>query len=710
MTVQGKLDSNEIIKRVDSLGYKASHPRSGETDQKDSQDSNFFSFLWKTPNNRLLLASLFLILPGFLLEELLGVSYPFIPFLSITALVLAGYPIFRSAVSAIIISHEININVLMSIAAIGALSIGYLTEASMVMVLFAVGESLEGFTSDKARRSLSGILSSSPKTATLIIEENYRKMEVIVPISELKIGDRIIVKPGERIPMDGNVAAGVSHVNQAPITGESQLIIKKKGDNVFASSTNFDGMLEILISHTVEDNTISRLIKLVEDTQQNRAKAHRFVDKFARVYTPAVVAAAILVAVIPPLLFNQPFLDTPDGQHGWLYRALAMLVVSCPCALVISTPVSIISAISNAASKGIIFKGGASLEELSRVKVMAFDKTGTLTYGNPQVVEIAASGCVQDCLSLRNLQQTDLKPHACEKCLELMSYTAAVEMKSGHPLGDAIVDESKKWFEAGLPYFAESVTSIPGKGVVGIVNQHQVVISSFDHFNQKESLSPEYARRIVENKNNGYTVISIAIDNHFAGFISFADMPRHTIKAAMKSLRKEGIESIVMLTGDHSDTAKQIGEETGITDIRASLLPEDKLDIIRSFQDHKQRVAMVGDGINDTPALSLADVGIAVSGLGENNGHAVEIADVILLNGDLQRIPYAYALSKKTMNTIVANIIFSIGIKLGFVILVLFGASTMWMAVMADMGASLLVTLNGMRLLRYSPNNKDNKD
>ena len=523
--------------------------------------------------------------------------------------------------------------------------------------------------------------------------------EIRVLVTDLRIGDTILVKPGERIAMDGLIAKGQSSINQSPITGESMSVDKGVGADVFAGSINGESALEVQVTRLAEDNTISRIIKMVEEAQERKAPAERFVDQFAKYYTPAVVVVAVLVGAVPPLVFGQPFFPHPsqpleraakplpggEGEQGWLYRALELLVVACPCALVISTPVSLISAISNAARNGVLIKGGATIEALSKIKTIAFDKTGTLTEGQPRVIQVRSANCAQPTLG------------DCEPCTDLLALAGAVERRSEHPLAKAILIAADANHVGDKYPAADSVTAIMGKGVTGSVNGHDVLIGSHGYFDQVMPHDKALCTEIDAASAQGQTPMLIGADGHYAGYITVADAVRETSKQAVAELRAMSVRTM-MLTGDAQATAQHIAEGIGIDEVHAGLLPQDKLDILQSKTANRQSpIAMVGDGINDAPALAAATVGIA---MGAGTAQAMETADMALMGNDLSKLPFALRLSKAAMNTIRANIAFAIGIKLVFLALVLLGLGTMWLAVLADVGASLLVTLNGMRLLR----------
>ncbi len=689
MRVSGDVSRERVVARVRELGYKVVEPEPvAATPNKEGVTSpTFLQFLWQRYETRLALLGALLILPGLIFEEILGQHHLLIDLASLGALVVAGLPIARSAWRALSINREININVLMTIASIGAVIIGAYTEAGMVMVLFALGEALEGYTATRARNTIRSLMEVVPNVAIRLEQHGDHAHEEEINVQALRVGDVILVKPGERIPMDGRVVTGASAVNQAPITGESRLIEKEVGADVFASSINGEGVLEIEVTRLAADNTISRLIKMVEDAQEKQAPAQRFVDQFAKYYTPAVVVIAILVAIVPPLLFNQPFFNPDAETFGWFYRGLALLVVACPCALVISTPVSIISAISNAAQNGVLIKGGVHLEALSGVKALALDKTGTLTEGKPSVVTMRSVACNGS--------------ESCEPCDEMLALATAVEQRSEHPLAQAIIKESAlRQVESRYPA-ASMVTALTGRGVTGSVNGLQIMIGSHPYFDSTIPHTTVHCDEANQDAQKGYTPMMVSADGEYLGTISVADTVRESSREAIQALKASGLASIVMLTGDNNGTAQSVGAQIGVTDVRSELLPEHKVAAVEALQQEYGPIAMVGDGINDAPALATANVGIAIGGALGGSSQAMETADITLMSDDLRKLPFAFKLSQATMQTIRANVALSIGIKLVFLVLVLFGLGTMWMAVLADVGTSILVTLNGMRLLSW---------
>ena len=690
LTVVGDVDAAEVTARVRDLGYDVMEPEEKSLTTAQPGNSNFLRFLWQRTETRLALSGAILVLPGLILGEILGFDWWWINVLSLAAMLAAGIPIVRSAWSNLRINHAIDINFLMSIATIGAVVIGAYVEAGMVIVLFALGEALEGYTSEKARNSIRSLMEVVPPIATRLSLQNGEAREEDVRVEMLQVGDHILVRPGERIPMDGLVLEGFSAINQASITGESALVEKQPGDEVYASTINGSAALVIQVTHLSEDNTISRVIKLVQEAQNKRAPSQRFIDQFARWYTPAVVVLATLVAIIPPIFFGQPFLNPADGSLGWLYRGLTLLVISCPCALVISTPVSIISAISNAARQGVLFKGGLFIEKLSHIKVIAFDKTGTLTEGRPVIV------------ASRSNSHQAFKPLAadCDDCTESIALAHAVERRSQHPLAQAIAQAANEFGVAERYSAASNVTVLPGLGVSGVVESRQVQIGSHRMLDNGINHSDEDCDQLKLAEESGNTQIHVAVDGNLVGSLLAVDAPRTGSRDALSALKDLGIKALVMLTGDQPVVAQHIAEQVGVTDFKAQLLPQDKVTAVEDLRKEWGAIAMVGDGINDAPALALADVGIAIGGVSAS-AQAMETADITLMQPDLRQLPFALRLSRHMMNTIRFNIVFAIGVKAVFMVLAAAGLSTMWMAVVADMGISILVTLNGMRLLKY---------
>ncbi len=689
LRVRGAVEPDAIITYVRSLGYEAMLlENDGVTPTTPDASVSFVEFMWHRPDTRLALIGALLIVPGVVLHELLGWRALWIDALAFAALIAAGLPIARSAWRSLVRSRTISINALMTIAAIGAVIIGAHVEAALVMVLFALGEAIEGFTAARARDAIRSLMTLVPETA-LRLRDGY---ETRTPVAELKVGDVIVVRPGERVPMDGVVRSGATHINQAPITGESVPVVKTPGAEVYAGSINGEGVIEVIVTHLASDNTISRMIRLVQEAQDRRAPVQRLIDRFAGWYTPAVVAIAALTAVIPPLLFGQPFWNPSPDETGWLYRSLTLLVIACPCALVISTPVSVVSALSAAARAGVLIKGGAALEALGKVRAVAFDKTGTLTTGRPVLVAVRSVEC-------REPEQNE--DARCDACTTLLELACAVEQRSEHPLAHAIVDAARVRGVMQNAPRATSVTALPGHGIVGDVNGRTVLIGSHRYFDETAPHPPAFCDRAERDAGAGRTPLLVSVDGTFAGMLSIADTIRPEAREAIARLRRAGIQHTVMLTGDRRETAQAIAADAGIDDVRAEVLPENKAQMVENLRATYGAVAMVGDGINDTPALASATVGIAIGAAHGGTNQAMETADVTLMSDDLRRLPFVFELACATRRTIMVNVAFSIAVKAVFLVIVAAGWSTMWMAVFADMGTSLLVTLNGLRLLGF---------
>ncbi|MFN8459806.1 MAG: cation-translocating P-type ATPase [Anaerolineae bacterium] len=722
-------DQTPIVQRIRALGYEVAQPN--EQDIPSTAVQQLLELLRRPRNTFTLIGGAF-ILAAFIIEGLgsrgAGVNFLFsspAPLLLLApALFLLGglfglYFPAKAGWGAIRSGQGLDMNVLMCLAAVGAFAIGEYGEAATVIVLFSLGEALEGYTMERARNSIRSLTQLAPATAITLRPcmdcQGCRGRELpdgsgpyhsgpcpwcglheeSVPVERLAVGDRILVKPGERIPMDGRVRQGHSAVNQAPITGESIPVDKAPGGEVFAGTINGDGLLEIEVTHLAADNTLSRLIHLVEAAQSQKTPTQRFVDRFARLYTPLVVVSAALIAIIPPLFFGQPFFDIPSAnggiEHGWLYRALTMLVIACPCALVIATPVAVVSAIAAAARRGVLIKGGAYLEALGRVKVVAFDKTGTLTQGRPELVGLA---CLDDCCApARRLNPLV----ACQHCDDMLAMAAAVERYSTHPLARAVTAAAEI---RALPQFKVSgVESLPGLGVRGQVGDRIVTVGSHTFLHNQGVCQSDFHQRIVQAEARGQTTMLVRANEQLWGYLAVTDPPRHASQTTIAALKQVGISQTIMLTGDNPTVAAAIGQSLGVDDIRPELLPADKVTAIRALvAQHGDTVAMVGDGVNDAPALAAASVGIAMGASG--TAQALETADVALMGDDLTQLPRLIRLGRRAANTIQFNIWFALLIKAVFLLTAFFGVATLWMAVFADMGASLLVTLNGMRLLK----------
>lgn len=613
-----------------------------------------------------LLVSLFLIILALGSQVVNGEDALLTEGLFILAIIIGGFSLFKEGFSDLL-KLNFSMESLMTIAIIGAAIIGEWTEGSIVVILFAISEALERFSMDKARQSIRSLMDIAPKEA-LIRRNNVEQM---INVSKIEVGDIMIIKPGQKIAMDGQVIKDHSSVNQAAITGESVPIEKNINDDIFAGTINEEGALEVKVTKHVNDTTIAKIIHLVEEAQGERAPAQAFVDKFAKYYTPTIMVIAALIVIVPPLFFN-------GDWNTWLYQGLSLLVVGCPCSLVISTPVSIVSAIGNSAKNGVLVKGGIYLEEIGGLKAIAFDKTGTLTKGTPTVTDFTT---------------VDSKDE--EKYFSIIT---ALESYSQHPLASAILKEADNRAISYKSVVVDEFTSITGKGIQGNIEGITYLVGSPKLF---ESILTDNSK-IIENyqrlQQQGKTAMLLGTDKQILAVIAVADELRESSKAVIEKLHDLGIEHTIMLTGDNATTAQSIGKQTGVTEIKGDLMPQDKLDYIKSLKETYGKVAMVGDGINDAPALAASTVGIAMGGAGTDT--ALETADVALMGDDLQKLPFIVKLSRQTLRIIKQNITFSLGIKLLALLLVVPGWLTLWIAILADMGATILVTLNGLRLMK----------
>jgi len=581
------------------------------------------------------------------------------------AAVAAGivYPLRRCLTAAR--ARTLDINVLMVIAVAGALALGDWPEAASVVFLFAVAQWLEVRTMEHARHAIRALIDLAPREA--LVRRNGRERRM--PVDAVTPGDEIIIRPGEKVPLDGVLLGGRSDVNEAPLTGESRPIDKVPGDQVYAGTINGHGAIEVRVLRLGRDSRLARIIHLVETAQSRRAPVQSFVDRFARVYTPIVLVLAAAVAVLPPL-FEAGSIET------WVYRALVLLVIACPCALVISTPVSIVAALSVAARHGVLIKGGAYLERLSAIRIIAFDKTGTLTKGQLDVTDVAVVG----------------KTIA----LDVIRLAAAVEARSAHPVAAAITRHAQALMP-DLPAVRRFV-SLPGLGAEGEVDGRHLVIGNERLIENYHVQMPNPWPDTKRLRSEGKSLVFVAADGTMLGAIAVADRPRETAREAIELLRAQHVPAIAMLTGDHQDTAAAIARELKVDEYHAGLLPERKQELVESLRARHGALMMVGDGVNDAPALAAADVGVAMGAAGSDA--ALETADVALMSDDLVKLPYALRLSRATMRNVKTNVAISLFLKAAFVALAIGGVATLWMAVLADTGATVIVVANALRLLR----------
>jgi Zn2+/Cd2+-exporting ATPase len=582
-------------------------------------------------------------------------SYAFI-----VAMLIGLVPIARRAIMAAMAGTPFSIEMLMTIAAIGAVIINAGEEAAAVVFLFLVGELLEGVAAGKARQSIQSLAALVPKEA--LLEENGQTRAV--PAESLAVGATILIRPGDRISADGVILSGESAIDEAPVTGESTPVRKGVDEKVFAGTINGDAALRVRVTATSADNTIARVVKLVEEAQESKAPTERFIDRFSRYYTPGVVIVAALVAIIPPL-----FLGAQWGE--WVYKGLAILLIGCPCALVISTPAAIAASLSAGARRGLLLKGGAVLETLGTITAVALDKTGTLTEGKPKVTDILAFGHSE---------------------ADVLTFAAALETGSSHPLAKAILDRAAA-DKVAVPAVSDA-KALGGKGVTATVDGKAVFLGSPQSAGDRIALSAEQTAAITALNDEGKTVSVLIIGETLAGAIAMRDEPRADAKSGLKALTDAGVK-IVMLTGDNTRTATAIGKQLGI-EVRAELMPQDKQRIVGELKQQGFTVAKVGDGINDAPALAAADIGIAMGG---GTDVALETADAAVLHGRVGDVAEMIDLSKRTMSNIRQNIIIALGLKAVFLVTTIAGITGLWPAILADTGATVLVTINALRLL-----------
>lgn len=582
---------------------------------------------------------------------------------ALVAATLAGavYPVRRAITAAR--TRTIDINVLMVIAVVGAVVLGELTEAASVVFLFAVAQWLEVRTLERARQAIRALIDLAPRQARV----KRDGVEQVVAVDDLRLGDEVIVRPGDKVPVDGIVVRGHSDVNEAPITGESLPVDKTVDDEVLAGTINGRGALELRVTRLGRDTRLARIIHLVEDAQTRRAPVQTFVDRFARVYTPVVIAFAALVAIAPPLAVGA-------DAGTWIYRALVLLVISCPCALVISTPVSIVAALSAAARNGVLIKGGTYLERLADIRVVAFDKTGTLTSGELAVTNVAP---------IEGVAGSDV-----------LGYAAALESRSEHPVARAIVARAKA-DGVRIPALGR-FQSVPGLGVEGVVDGVDVLVGN-DRLLTARGFSGA-AVATADGVAPGQSVVYVAVAGRVLGTIAVADRQREAAREAIELLRANGITRVVMVTGDRPETARAVAESLGVDEHHAALLPEEKHALITGLPPHHRPVMMVGDGVNDAPALAAADVGVAMGAAGSDA--ALETADVALMSDELLKLPYALRLARATVRNVKTNVFVSLVLKAAFLVLAVTGSATLWMAVLADTGASVIVVANALRLLK----------
>jgi Cd2+/Zn2+-exporting ATPase len=674
----GTQDGPKFRRQITDLGYRVvsseniSAKRSrvpngdGPTSASDDGDQSYVrehgvsgQSWWKSKKGMLTIASGLALAGAYLLGKAVPAAERWAFLL---AMLIGLIPIGRRAVAAARAGTPFSIEMLMTIAAVGAVFIGATEEAATVVLLFLIGELLEGVAASRARASIQDLSKLVPKTARL--EDGDGQVRE-VEADTLSVGALIQVRPGDRIPADGVIVSGESSIDEAPVTGESTPVRKGRDQSLFAGTVNGDGLLRVRVTAAAADNTIARVVKLVEEAQESKAPTERFIDRFSRYYTPGVVAVAALVASVPPLLFAGEW-------SGWIYKGLAILLIGCPCALVISVPAAIAASLSAGARRGLLLKGGAVLEQIGKITIACFDKTGTLTAGKPQVTDVIGFERSED---------------------DVLRFAAALESGSSHPLATAILARAAQQQVRVPP--TSNATAIGGKGVQATVEGVKIFLGSPRAAGEFASIAADQEDLISRLNDEGKTVALLVMDGRLAGAIAMRDEPRPDAEKGLKLLSNAGIRT-VMLTGDNRRTASAIGKQLGI-DVEAELLPEDKQRIVGKFQKEGFVVAKVGDGINDAPAIAAADVGIAMGG---GTDVALETADAAVLHGRVSDVAAMVDLSKRTMANIRQNIAVALSLKAVFLITTVVGLTGLWPAILADTGATVLVTLNALRLLK----------
>lgn len=658
----------EIVEAVERAGLGAELVTEGSP--KSDVDQSF----WQK-NRRLLLtalsgiASVVALIAQVTLSRSIAVEHaatPLVAKILFAIATLAGvWLVLPKAVGALR-RRQPDMNLLMTVAVIGAIVIGEWFEAAAVSFLFSLSLLLESWSVNRARRAVAALLELAPPTVRVLRPDG--SAEEVEP-EQVPVGTIFVIKPGERFPLDGRVREGASDVNQAPITGESVPVAKSNGDEVFAGTINGDGALQIESTKPARDTTLAKIIRMVGEAQSRRGPSEQWVEKFARVYTPAVMALAVAVFVIPPLAFQASWSE-------WFYRSLVLLVIACPCALVISTPVSIVAGLAAAARQGVLVKGGQYLEAPASLQAIALDKTGTLTAGKPQVVEVV--------------------PLSGHDERELIERAAAMELHSEHPIAQAILDYADA--HDITPAKSINFQIIKGKGATATFTDRAFWLGSHRYLEERGQETEEIHQRLESMSGLGRTVVVVGNDQHVCGLIALSDEIRLGAGEVLKELRNAGIKHLIMLTGDNRPTAEAVAAKVGVDEVLAELLPEDKVAAIEKLVANYGQVAMVGDGVNDAPALARATVSIAMGSAGSDA--AIETADIALMSDDLTKLPWLIRHSRRTLSIIRQNIGFSLAVKLVFVLLTFAGISSLWAAIAADTGASLLVIANGLRLLK----------
>jgi Cd2+/Zn2+-exporting ATPase len=719
LEIEGKVARQEVERRLRQLGYALAEgpalESAGTSAAAEPVSGGFLRFFLADGQQRVAVAAAVAVViasvaagavPTTALQQMRFVALA-------AAVIIVGAPIFTKGVRALVFSRRVTIDLLMTLAALGALLIGEAGEAATVVLLFTFGEGLERFSAARARDSLRSLMALQPQTATLLRrhagaahdhgdhgdhegtahdhherdEEAHVHTEVVAA-DQLVPGDMILVRAGERVAADGVVRAGESSVNQAAVTGESIPVVRAVGDAVLAGTVNGEAALEVEVTRPAADSTVARIARLITQAQAQRSPAEAFIDRFARWYTPAVVALAVLVVAVPVLLAGGTLLNGADGSHGWLYRGLALLIIACPCALVISIPVTVVSSLTRLARSGVLVKGGEQLDRLAEIRAIAFDKTGTLTLGRPSITAVQARGCAHE----------PLPEPPCESCDDVIALAASVERGSQHPIAHAIMESARTRGLAHRYPPAAAIVAAAGRGISGLLQGSAVVVGTQALISARGATSG--AGEFDGLTQSRRTVMLVARDSAVVGAIGVEDSLRDETRNVLAALRGSvpGLHT-AMLTGDNERVARDVAQRVGqVDEVRAGLLPADKLTAIEQLRRDHGPIAMVGDGINDAPALARADVGIAMGGAG--SAQAMETADVVLMQDDLTRLPATLAIARRNRTIVKQNIALSLGLKLAFLALAIPGLATLWLAVLADVGTTVLVTLNGMRMLR----------